>query len=190
MNYGKKGVRAKQKALNAKAPKWGKKLAFTGVKVLLVGIIAAGIVGISAGIGAFKGIIASAPDIDVEDVAPVGFSTFVYDCEGNRIDKLVAPNSNREQVTMDKIPQHLADAFVAIEDARFYDHNGIDIKGIVRAGVTFIRSGFRRAEGASTITQQLLKNTIFTNWVNEDGLIEKYSVSFRSSTLLWRSRKN
>lgn len=183
MNYGKKGVRAKQKALNAKAPKWGKKLAFTGVKVLLVGIIAAGIVGISAGIGAFKGIIASAPDIDVEDVAPVGFSTFVYDCEGNRIDKLVAPNSNREQVTMDKIPQHLADAFVAIEDARFYDHNGIDIKGIVRAGVTFIRSGFRRAEGASTITQQLLKNTIFTNWVNEDGLIEKIQRKFQEQYL-------
>lgn len=183
MNYGKKGVRAKQKAINSKAPKWGRKIAFTGLKVLLVGIIAVGIIGISAAIGAFKGIIAAAPDIDVEDVAPVGFSTFVYDCEGNRIDKLVAPNSNREQVTMDKIPQHLADAFVAIEDERFYENNGIDFKGIVRAGYTFIKSGFRRAEGASTITQQLLKNTIFTNWVNEDGLIEKLQRKFQEQYL-------
>lgn len=183
MNYGKKGVRAKQKAINSKAPKWGKKIAFTGLKVLLVGIIAVGIIGISAAIGAFKGIIASAPDIDVEDVAPVGFSTFVYDCEGNRIDKLVAPNSNREQVTMDKIPQHLADAFVAIEDERFYENNGIDFKGIIRAGYNFIRSGFRRTEGASTITQQLLKNTIFTNWVYEDGLLEKLQRKFQEQYL-------
>lgn len=183
MNYGKKGVRAKQKALNSKSLKWGRKIAFTCIKVLLVGMIAVGILGASAGIGAFNGIIASAPDIDVNDVAPVGFSTFVYDSEGNQIDKLVATNSNRVQVTMDKIPQDLADAFVAIEDARFYEHNGIDIKGILRAGYTFVKSGFKRAEGASTITQQLLKNTIFTDWVNEDGLIEKIQRKFQEQYL-------
>ncbi|MBQ7780594.1 MAG: PBP1A family penicillin-binding protein [Lachnospiraceae bacterium] len=183
MNYGKKGVRAKQKALNSKSSKWGRKLAFSCVKIVLVGIIAVSIIGTSAGIGAFKGIIASAPDIDVSDVAPVGFSTFVYDNEGNQIDKLVATNSNRISVTMDKIPQDLADAFVAIEDERFYEHNGIDIKGIIRAGYTFIKSGFARAEGASTITQQLLKNTVFTNWVNEDGLIEKLQRKFQEQYL-------
>lgn len=183
MNYGKKGVRAKQKQLNAKGGKWGRKIAFTCVKVFLVGIIGIGIIGVSAAIGAFKGIIASAPDIDVNDVAPVGFSTFVYDCEGNQIDKLVATNSNRVQVTMDKIPQDLADAFVAIEDERFYEHNGIDIKGIIRAGYTFVASGFNRAEGASTITQQLLKNTVFTNWMEEDGLLEKLQRKFQEQYL-------
>lgn len=183
MNYGKKGVRAKQKALNAKASKWGRKLAFTCVKVVFAGIIAGIIVGASAAIGAFKGIIAAAPDIDENDVAPVGFSTFVYDCEGNQIDKLVATNANRVQVTMDKIPQDLADAFVAIEDQRFYEHNGIDLKAIVRAGYTFVRTGFQRSEGASTITQQLLKNTIFTNWVNEEGLIEKLQRKFQEQYL-------
>ncbi|MCH5274728.1 MAG: PBP1A family penicillin-binding protein [Lachnospiraceae bacterium] len=183
MNYGKKGVRAKQKELNAKASKWGRKLAFTCVKVVFAGIIAGVIVGASAAIGAFKGIIAAAPDIDVNDVAPVGFSTFVYDCEGNQIDKLVATNANRVQVTMDRIPQDLADAFVAIEDQRFYEHNGIDLKAIVRAGYTFFRSGFQRSEGASTITQQLLKNTVFTNWVNEEGLIEKLQRKFQEQYL-------
>lgn len=183
MNYGKKGVRAKQKALTSKAPKWGKKVAFTFVKVLLIGMIAVGIIGIATGVGAFKGIIASAPEIDVDDVAPVGFSTFVYDCEGNQIDKLVSTNANRVQVTMDKIPQNLADAFVAIEDQRFYEHNGIDIKGIFRAAFTYVKSGFKRAEGASTITQQLLKNTVFTNWVNEDGMIEKIQRKFQEQFL-------
>lgn len=183
MNYGKKGVRAKQKELTAKSPKWGRKLAFGCVKLLLAGIIAFGIMGISAGIGAFNGIIASTPDIDVKDVAPVGFSTFVYDCEGNKLDKLVTSNANRIPVTMDKIPQHLADAFVAIEDERFYEHNGIDLKGIVRAGFVFVKSGFDRAEGASTITQQLLKNTIFTDWMEEDGLIEKLQRKFQEQYL-------
>lgn len=183
MNYGKKGIRAKQKTLHSKASRLGHKFVFSCVKLVLIGIIAIAIIGTSAGIGAFNGIIASAPDIEVSDVAPVGFSTFVYDNQGNQIDKLVATNSNRISVTMDKIPQHLADAFVAIEDARFYDHNGIDIKGIVRAGYTFIKSGFRRAEGASTITQQLLKNTVFTNWVNEDGLIEKLQRKFQEQYL-------
>lgn len=183
MNYGKKGVRAKQKALNAKASKWGRKLAFTCVKVVFAGMIAGIIIGASAAIGAFNGIIAAAPDIDVNDVAPVGFSTFVYDNEGNQIAKLVATNANRVQVPMDRIPQDLADAFVAIEDQRFYEHNGIDLKAIVRAGYTFIRSGFQRSEGASTITQQLLKNTIFTNWVNEEGLIEKLQRKFQEQYL-------
>ncbi len=170
MNYGKNGVRDKQKALLAKGPKWAHKITFTCVKIFLVGCIALGIFGISAGIGAFNGIIDAAPDIDVNDVAPVGFSTFIYDNEGNQIGKLVATNSNRVQVTMDKIPQNLADAFVAIEDQRFYEHNGIDYKGMVRAGYVFITSGFKRAEGASTITQQLLKNTVFTGWTNEDTM--------------------
>lgn len=183
MNYGKKGVRAKQKALHATASKWGRKLVFTCVKVVFAGIIAGIIVGASAAIGAFNGIVDAAPDIDVNDVAPVGFSTFVYDSEGNQIAKLVATNANRIQVPMDRIPQNLADAFVAIEDQRFYEHNGIDLKAIVRAGYTFITSGFQRSEGASTITQQLLKNTVFTNWVNEDGMLEKLQRKFQEQYL-------
>lgn len=183
MNYGKKGLKAKQKALRARGHKWASKIAFTCVKVVIVGIITLGVVGVSAAIGVFNGIVAAAPDINVSDVAPVGFSTFVYDCEGNQIDKLVAANANRVQVTMDKIPQDLADAFVAIEDQRFYLHNGIDIRGILRAGYRFIASGFQRTEGASTITQQLLKNTIFTNWVNEEGLIEKIQRKFQEQYL-------
>lgn len=183
MNYGKRGVLQKQKMLLSKGPRWTHRILFTCSKLFLVGCIAFAILGASAGIGAFNGIIASAPDIDVNDVAPVGFSTFVYDREGNQIGKLVATNSNRVQVTGDKIPQYLADAFVAIEDARFYEHNGVDYKGMVRAAYTYIKSGFKRAEGASTITQQLLKNTVFTNWVNEQGMIEKIQRKFQEQYL-------
>ncbi len=183
MNYGRKGVRKKQKALNSKSMKWGKKIAFTTVMALLVGIISLGIIGVSAGIGVFNGIIATAPVINSNDVAPVGFSTFVYDNEGNQIDKLVAQDSNRISVTWEQIPEDLANAFVAIEDQRFYEHNGIDIKGLLRAGYQFIKTGGEETQGASTITQQLLKNTIFTNWVNEDSMIEKIERKFQEQYL-------
>lgn len=173
MNYGKKGVRAKQKALNSKSMKWGRKIALTCVKVALIGVIALGIIGVSVGIGAFNGILSSAPDITSNDVAPSGFSTFVYDSEGNQIAKLVSSNSNRIPVTMDMIPEDLANAFVAIEDERFYEHNGVDIKGMLRSGYQFFKTGGDSTQGASTITQQLLKNTIFTDWVSEESLIEK-----------------
>ena len=172
MNYGKKGVREKQRALNAKSTKWGHKLTLYCVKLLLIGMIAVCVIGVSAGIGMFRAIIDTAPVISPDEVAPSGYSTFVYDIEGNQTAKLVASNSNRIPVGMEKIPENLAHAFVAIEDRRFYEHNGIDLHGIVRSGITFIQSGIKRKEGASTITQQLLKNTVFTGWMEEDGLIE------------------
>ena len=73
---------------------------------------------------------------------------------------------------MAQVPQNLADAFVAIEDERFYEHNGIDVMGIIRAGVTGLRNG-RFSEGASTITQQLLKNNYFTTWTSENSFSER-----------------
>ena len=173
MNYSKRGVRKKQKALNAKGGKWGKKLGFTFVQVFLLFLISIAVVGASAGIGVFTGILATAPEIGNIDVTPSGFSTFVYDIEGNQTAKLVSTDSNRIPVSMDMVPEDLAHAFVAVEDARFYDHNGIDIKGIIRAAAVGIRNKFHFSEGASTITQQLLKNNVFTDWTSEDSFADR-----------------
>ncbi|MEN6520806.1 MAG: PBP1A family penicillin-binding protein [Armatimonadota bacterium] len=64
---------------------------------------------------------------------------------------------NREFVELNKIPKDLINATVAIEDRRFYEHSGVDLRGIGRAIVKNIRGG-RMAEGGSTITQQLARN--------------------------------
>ena len=173
MNYGKRGVRSKQKAMQATGKKWGKKLILAFFNLSLIAIISLVVIAAGAGFGIFKGIIDTSPDISDISVVPTGYSTFVYDREGNEINKLVATNSNRIPVGKDMIPQYLADAFVAIEDARFYEHNGIDIKGIIRAGYVGLSDGFNFSEGASTITQQLLKNTVFTSWTSETSLAEK-----------------
>ncbi len=168
MNYGKKGVRAKQKALNSKAVKWQRKILLSIVELCLIALIGIGICGVSAGIGIFKGILASTPNIRLGDVVASGQATVVYDCEGNEIDQYVSTNSNRLRVeSMDELPDYLGKAFVAIEDERFYQHNGIDFKSIIRAGWQFLKTGGAETQGGSTITQQLLKNTIFTGWTSE-----------------------
>ena len=131
MNYGKKSVKQKKKALQSKSTRWGRKFLLLFLRAFLLLFIGAGIIGLSLGIGVFKGIIDSAPTINLADATPSRFSSFIYDAKGNQIKKLVAEDSNRVPVTMEQIPQNLADAFVALEDSRFYEHNGIDIQGIL-----------------------------------------------------------
>ena len=170
MNYGKRGIHKVQKSLTSKSVKLKKMVLISALKFLLIGIISVCIIGICLGIGMFKGILYSAPDINPEQVIPKGYATVVYDSRGNELTKLVAANSNRSYEKMDKIPKYLADAFVAIEDERFYRHNGIDIKAIMRAGGEVIKSKGKLSQGGSTITQQLIKNNVFDNWTDESTM--------------------
>ena len=170
MNYSKNGLKQVQKQMNSKSEKLGRKLLIQASKIFLLLILVGVIFGGSAALGAFKGCIDTAPAIDSSDVVPVGFSSFVNDMEGNQMTKLVASNSNRISVTLDKVPNYLQKAFIAIEDSRFYEHNGVDVIGIIRAGVTGVLKGFNFTSGASTITQQLIKNTIYEDFVNESQL--------------------
>ncbi len=169
MNYGKEGAKKQAKRLAAKSPKVLRKFKVLGYKLLLVAAFAL-VVGVGfTGFGIYKGIIDSAPTIEAMDVTPTGYLSTVLDTEGNTTATLVASGSNRVYVTIDEIPLDLQHAFVAIEDARFYEHNGIDMKGIIRAGVKGILSGGHFSQGASTITQQLLKNNVFTTWTTDRG---------------------
>ena len=171
MNYSKKETSKKQKSLRSKKKKVGKKLSVIFLKAFLVCMLAAAVVGICAGIGVIKGVIDNAPEITSESVMPKGFKSTIFDSEGNKMQELIASGTNRTMVTIDQIPKHVQDAFIAIEDARFYEHNGIDIQGIMRAGVKFVTSGFKEMQGGSTITQQLLKNNVF-DFMSEETLMD------------------
>lgn len=172
MNYSKKSTSRKQKALKSRKSKMGKKLGVVFLKTLLVLFIAMGVAGLCGGIGIVKGVIENAPDITSASVLPRGYKSTVYDADGNKTAELIAEGTNRTYVKLDNIPKHVQEAFIAIEDERFYDHNGIDIQGMLRAGVKFVTSGFRTTQGASTITQQLLKNNVF-DFMSEHGMLEK-----------------
>ena len=166
MNYGKKGASRKDKHIASTGTLIRKKFTVIFCKALLVCFLALLVIGGCAGVGILKGIIDAAPDIDDIDPTPTGYLSVVLDDAGNETATLVASGSNRVYVTLDEIPLDMQHAFVAIEDERFYEHNGIDIKGIIRAGLTGITSG-HFSQGASTITQQLLKNNVFEGWTDE-----------------------
>lgn len=132
--------------------------------------------------GAINGIIKTAPKITINDVTPSQYKTIVYDCNNVETETLVASGANRIYVTYDEIPDNLKNAFIAIEDERFLSHNGIDAKGIIRAAYIGITNNLRFTQGASTITQQLIKNSVFPlrmKTVFQTDL----SVKYRNNTL-------
>ena len=174
MNYGKKSVSKKRNSLISRTAMMGKRAHVSLIRVLFVILITICVVIGCTGIGAFRGIIDNAPDVNDIDISPLGYATFLYDGDGNQLRKLTAPSSNRLSVSIDQIPVELQHAVVAIEDERFYEHNGIDVRGILRAFVKNLSSG-NLSEGASTITQQLLKNNVFTNWTQESTWLERFT---------------
>ena len=148
MNYGKKSTQKREKELTSKSTMIRKKFYVIFCKSLLVCVFAVMVIGACSGVGVIRGIIASAPTIDDIVATPTGFLSTVLDANGNQTATLVASGSNRRAVTIDEIPKNLQHAFVAIEDERFYEHNGIDVTGIIRAGVKGVASGFHFSEGA------------------------------------------
>ena len=156
---------------------------FTGIikTVILFCFVASLFLGVSFSYGMFKGILDSAPDIQKIHVGPTAYATKIYDKKGNLMSTLVTEGSNRERVTYEELPKDLINAFVAIEDERFWSHNGIDFRSIMRA-VKGVVSDDSSAGGGSTITQQLLKNNVFGGGLHE-GKFEKYVRKFQEQYL-------
>lgn len=157
-------------------------------KFFLVFLLFAGITGAAAGFGMIKGLISSAPNIDSLSVAPSESATYIYNTKNQPVQKLAEPTSNRILVKLEQIPEDLQHAVVAVEDERFYTHHGIDIQGIARAAVIGITSG-DFSEGASTITQQLIKNNVFTDWVTQTALSQKLRRKFQEQYLALQLEK-
>ena len=173
MNYGKRKASKKQKKMTSTKTMQGKKIGIRLFKGFLIILVLVCIAGAAGGFLFLKSILENAPEVSPSDVRPSGYSTFVYADDGTtEIERFVTSGSNRVYKSITELPEHLQHAFVAIEDERFYEHKGIDPQGIVRAAITGITSG-SFSQGASTITQQLIKNNIFPNFVSEDTFYEK-----------------
>jgi len=128
--------------------------------VILISVIIAG----GAVAGMLFGIIKSAPEIDPTNVlTTLTESSVILDENGSVIEQIHDPNENREIVELKKIPEHLQLAFIAIEDHRFEKHPGIDVQRIIGSLLYNFKVGDATAQGASTITQQLVKNLYLTN---------------------------
>lgn len=182
MNYGKRSTSKKRNALISRTSMLEKRAHVSFIRVLFTALIAVCVMVVCLGIGSFRGVIAGAPHVNDVDISPLGYATFLYDDQGTQMRQLSAPTSNRLPVSLEQIPVNLQHAVVAIEDERFYEHNGIDVRGIARAAVKAITTG-NFSEGASTITQQLLKNNVFTDWTNESTQLERFTRKFQEQYL-------
>lgn len=171
MDYSKYGISKKKQNLRSSAKKAEKKVGFTVFRVFIICFILVAVIGVSAGIGGFRGIIDSSPELDLTAIAPKGFKSYIYSIDGQLQHEIVGTESNRIYVSIDQINENVQNAFIALEDERFRTHNGIDPRGIVRAFFVGLANGGNFTEGASTITQQLLKLTVFSGGAESNQLL-------------------
>ncbi|PNT93715.1 transglycosylase domain-containing protein [Clostridium thermosuccinogenes] len=133
----------------------------TVFKILFIMILALMFAGAGIAGGMLYGYISTATPITAEDLAfTQNLTTKIYDRDGNEIDKLTGYDNQDRILVFDKdgeIPQYLKDAIVAIEDERFYNHNGVDWKRTIGATINYFVP-FGGSFGGSTITQQVVKN--------------------------------
>lgn len=128
-------------------------------KIFLFLFIILFIAGAGAAAGFFVSVTSHLPDV-TGNITP-NASSRIYDEKG-RLITTVHAEENRIPVSIDQVPQNLQNAFVAAEDVRFYEHHGIDPRGILRAIFSNVVSGNATGQGGSTITQQLARNAFLT----------------------------
>ena len=130
------------------------------VRVLLVLAVLAGVAGLGTLVGIAKGYVDTAPELNLVALDSQAQTSFIYDCNKNLITSYKG-TENRILVSLAAVPTTLRNAFVAVEDARFYTHSGVDLKRIIGAFVSNLTSS--GTQGGSTITQQLIKNTLLSS---------------------------
>lgn len=126
-------------------------------------------------------IIKSTPPLDVNAVLTLNQPSSLYDNNGDFMDNLHS-DEERYVIESDEIPDTLKNAFISIEDERFYNHRGIDIQRIAGAAIHDAKKIVTKQKGlhgASTITQQLLKNTILTNDVSIERKIKEVYLAIK-----------
>ncbi len=117
------------------------------------------LVSVSATYFVVSAYLADVPEWDPERLLP-SQTSFMYDRDGVLISRLLGAQ-NRTSVELSQISPNLINAFIAIEDARFYEHPGLDIRGIMRAAYSNLFRSSGPLQGGSTISQQLIKNAFF-----------------------------
>ena len=180
MSNEKKSVESTDSTKKKKKISLGKKIAIFFVYFLLiVGLTVGG-----AGLYISYRIIQNAPEINLTDFEGLE-SSQIYDADGEQITELGA--YLRENIPYEEMPNSLVDAFVAIEDSRFFEHPGFDIPRFVKAAMKNLKSG-SFAQGGSTFTMQLVKNTYYQIDDINNSTIAQKSID-RKVQEIWLSLK-
>ncbi len=153
-------------------------------RMLILLVLILSLAGAGALVGVAKAYMETAPTLDLAAIDDQAQTSFIYDANGNLITDYKG-TENRIMVSIDTMPLTLQHAFVAVEDARFYTHNGVDVKRIVGAFIANFVTGSQ--QGGSTITQQLIKNTLLSS---EQSYKRKIQEAYLAMQLETRYTKN
>lgn len=153
-------------------------IVFKFIKVTILTLVIIFVLGGMIVGGMVASVLEESPDVDPTTmISSLTQTSTIYDSQGALLEKVQNPEYEyRTVVTLDRIPQHLIDAFVSIEDERFLTHPGVDIVGIGASILQSARSG-GEMRGASTITQQLVRNMYLTN---DRSLVRKLNEAYLS----------
>ena len=160
-----------------------------GLKVFLLILLMIVVVGAGAVAGMVIAVAKEAPDIDPTNIESLLTQTsFILDESGNIIEKIQSKeNEYRTIVKLDKMPKHLQDAFISIEDERFITHIGVDPKGIIKSTIDNVKAG-HIVRGASTITQQLARNLYLNDEQKLDRKIKEAYLALQIEKVLTKDQ--
>jgi len=142
-----------------KEPNFFLSILVTTIKLMVIAILVMGFAGFGALLGIAKAYVEGTPELDVNRIEEQSLTSFIYDRNGNLIAEYKGLE-HRIWASLDEIPKDLQNALIATEDVRFYAHNGLDYKRLAGAFINNLRS--ESVQGGSTITQQLIKNTMLS----------------------------
>ena len=151
------------------APFWLAVL-FTSLKMLVFAFVVICFIGLGLGIGVMKAYVETTPTLDVAQLTKSDRTSYLYDRDGNELTN-IANVEYRDWVDIENIPDMLKNAFISVEDVRFYKHSGVDFKRLFSAALEIL--GNSNSSGGSTITQQLIKNKILGSQRNYKRKIQE-----------------
>ena len=151
------------------------------LKKMFFGIFILGILTVTIALGYVFALIKTSPELDINAIANLSEQSILLDSSGNLIDNLPTEEI-RTKIELTAMPDTLKNAYISIEDERFYKHKGIDVKRILGAAyrdVINIVTGNKNLHGASTLTQQVIKNTVLTNEVSINRKVKEIYLALK-----------
>ena len=154
---------------------------FTSLKMTVLAFIVVCFIGVGLVLGVVKAYVETTPTLDVAQLTISDYTSYLYDMNGNLISS-IADVEYRDWADIETIPDMLKNAFISVEDVRFYKHSGVDFKRLFSATLEIL--GNSNSSGGSTITQQLIKNKVLGSQRNYKRKIQEAYLALELETMV------
>ncbi len=158
---------------------------FTSLKMLILAFIVVCFIGFGLLVGVVKAYVETTPSLDVAQLTISDRTSYLYDMNGDLL-TTIADVEYRDWVDIENIPDMLKNAFISVEDVRFYKHSGVDFKRLFSAALEIL--GNSNSTGGSTITQQLIKNKILGSQRNYKRKIQEAYMALELETIITKDQ--